>query len=351
VRTTGLAGAWREAFEQTPRHLFLPQVPVEDAYVNDAVVIQQRHAEITGGGQLVLATSSASEPGVVATMLDRLEARPGMRVLEIGTGTGYNTALLCHRLGDRNVASIDIDPELVDNARAVLATLSYAPTLAAGDGNHGLPDGAPYDAILATCAVAHIPPAWIDQLTGSGRIVAPAVGPGHGLLILTKTAPDEVTGRFDSSHAAFMPLRDRPDNPLAPGRTLGFDRRIPYYGTTDVDPRIVADADRDLLLFLQLHLPGLEVGVVERERELTVNLTVPGSYADVRLAATTPGRWLTIQRGPRRPWDTIEHAARRWAELDKPARDRYGITALTDADRQYVWLDDPDGPYSWPMPL
>lgn len=153
-----LTGQWREAFEHTPRHLFLPQLPLREAYVDDAVVTQQRSAPVAGGGQLALATSSASRPAVVATMLDRLDAQPGKRVLEIGTGTGYNTALLCHQLGDQQVASIDIDPRLVDHARTQLATLGYTPTLAAGDGHHGLPTAGPYDAILATCAVTHIPP-------------------------------------------------------------------------------------------------------------------------------------------------------------------------------------------------
>jgi hypothetical protein len=149
-----------------------------------------------------------------------------------------------------------------------------------------------------------------------------------------------------------MPLRDRVDNPLAPGHRLGFDgARIPYHGTTDLAPHLVADADPDLLLFLHLHLPGLQIGTVERADRRAVTVTVPGSYADAHLTETTPGTWATTQRGTRRPWDSIEHATRRWNQLGQPTRDRYGITATTDPDRQYVWLDQPDSPHCWPMPL
>lgn len=346
--------AWRKAFEQVPRHRFLPGQPIAAAYVNDAVVVQERFAEITGGGRLALPTASASQPGVMAAMLRMLDAHSGMRVLEVGTGTGYNAALLCHRLGDGSVTSVEIDPQLVETARTALAGLGFHPSLVVGDGYHGVPQSAPYDAILATCAVNHIPPAWIDQLAGQGRIVAPlAGGAAYAFIIVSKTADDEVTGRFGYYPAAFMPLRDQLDNPLPPGRRrLGFDGpRMPHYGTTDLDPHIVADAAADLLLFLHLHIPGLQVGTVDRDDGPTVNVTASGSYADARLTETSPGRWPTVQRGARRLWDTIEHAVRRWEELGKPPRDRFGISALDDADRQYVWLDDPDGPHSWPMSL
>ncbi|MGH3781669.1 MAG: methyltransferase [Pseudonocardiaceae bacterium] len=79
--------------------------------------------------------------------------------MEIGTGTGYNTALLCHRLGDAHVTSIDIDPDPVADAREPLAALRYLPTLLAGDGARGASGNAPYDRIIATCAVSTIPQA------------------------------------------------------------------------------------------------------------------------------------------------------------------------------------------------
>jgi SAM-dependent methyltransferase len=92
-----------------------------------------------------VSTSSSTMPSLMARMLEALDVRDGHRVLEIGTGTGYNAALLCHRLGPRNVVSIDIDPTLVAAARSRLADLGYHPTLVAGDGTTGAVQHGPYD--------------------------------------------------------------------------------------------------------------------------------------------------------------------------------------------------------------
>ena len=124
-----LATGWWEAFAQVPRHVFLPGVPLPAAYANEAVVVQQRLATAVGGGGLCLPTASASQPGAVATMLGWLDPQPGWRVLEIGTGTGYTTALLCHRLGPDNVVSIDLDPQLITTATATLSQLDMHPRL------------------------------------------------------------------------------------------------------------------------------------------------------------------------------------------------------------------------------
>jgi protein-L-isoaspartate(D-aspartate) O-methyltransferase len=189
--------AWQRAFTDTPRHAFVPDHSLTDAYSLTALVTQWRTADSCGNKR---PTSSASSPRAVAMMLERLGTRDHHRVLEIGTGTGYNAALLCHRLGSANVYSNDLDPALVDDARNTLTDLGYHPTLVAADGYTGLSGGAPYDRILATCAVNHVPPDWIRQLGDGGRIVAPVAGnSANPLLILDKIAPDEVTGYFGLS--------------------------------------------------------------------------------------------------------------------------------------------------------
>ncbi len=109
-------------------------------------------------------------------MLEALDISLGMSVLEIGTGTGYNAALLCHRLGSACVTSVDIDPALVDAARERLAALGYTPRLAARDGSAGYPPGAPYDRVIATVGVHVIPAAWIGQTREGGRILANCTG-------------------------------------------------------------------------------------------------------------------------------------------------------------------------------
>jgi len=346
--------AWREAFAAVPRHAFVPGHPLDVAYSQHVIVTQTRPARVLGGGSVDLPSSSASAPAAVAVMLDRLAVRDGQRVLEIGTGTGYNAALLCHRLGDRNVYSIEIDPGLVDSARDVLARLGQHPHLVAGDGYRGVPSGAPYDAIVATCAVRDVPPAWIRQLRLGGRIVAPLLGGDDAaLMVLTKTADDEVIGRFDAIRVAFMPLRPQLGNPLSTDRTLGTAAlAMPHYGTTSLDPAVLVEPDDDFALFLRLHVAGLVVGTADNPRlGRSVTVSDAGSIAEAALAPAGEATWTVLQRGPRRLWDTVEYAARLWESLGHPDRSRYGITALDDTARQFVWLDDPDGPYSWPMPL
>jgi len=177
---------WHAAFRAIPRHLFVPRFWHDPATLLDgenpatrAAWLQAVYSDESLTTQyapvpdtdLMWATSSSTQPSLMARMLERLNVHTGHIVLEIGTGTGYNAALLCYRLGDTHVTSIDIDPDLVADARSRLATLSYHPTLFAGDGASGAVDNAPYHRIIATCAVPAIPPAWIDQLTLSGTIV------------------------------------------------------------------------------------------------------------------------------------------------------------------------------------
>ncbi|GIL32040.1 methyltransferase domain-containing protein [Actinocatenispora comari] len=345
---------WQNVFRQTPRHLFLPDRDLADAYANDAVVTQQRPAPVAGGEPMLLPTSSASAPSAVAVMLDRLEVQDGDRVLEIGTGTGYNTALLCGRLGDDHVVSIDLDPDLVDTARTRLAELGFGPRLVARDGTDGVPDGAPYDRILATCAVTQVPPAWIRQLAPNGRLVAPLHGAADAaLMVFDKTADDEVTGRFDPELTSFMPLRPQLGNPLVDGGTIGW--AVPLMaadGTTTLDPVVMVDPDPDLALFVHLHIPSLAVFTTDvSDGPRTISVGDSTAVAEVNVDPTSPGVWTVHQRGPRRLWDTVEHAVWLWGHLGKPRRDRYGISALDRTDRQYIWLDDPYGPYSWPLPL
>lgn len=348
---------WRQALLDTPRHHFVPEHPIADAYSRMALVTQSRVAPGRSSADGSRPTSSASAPDVVAVMLDRLDVKDGHRVLEIGTGTGYNAALLCHRLGEANVSSIDIDPTLVDDARGVLAALGYHPTLSSGDGYDGLACGAPHDRILATCAVTHVPPAWIRQLAEGGRIVAPlAANSPVPLLILDKVAPDEVVGHFDPHQAGFMPLRPHLDNPLGAAESTGLDDLgMAYYGTTSVDPRRLHHAETELALFCRFHLPGLRTAfppdASRPDRVARLIIHTDTAMADVCLTPNADQRWTVVQRGPRRIWDTVEAAINTWDHLDRPQLCRFGVSALDDVHRQYVWLDDPAGPYSWPLPL
>lgn len=353
--------AWASAFAAIPRHLFIPRVVAEagavllpsqrewlEAVYSDAALLTQRAPAGDGGQELP--TSSSSKPAVMAVMLDRLDTRLGHRVLEVGTGTGYNTALLCHHLGEGNVYSVDIDPGLIEAAREHLAEIDCRPLLTSGDGAAGWAEHAPFDRILATCAITRIPPEWIRQLADGGRIVAPLNAGGAGpLLVLDKTAPDEVTGRIDPYPAWFMPLREHADSPLGPGQSTGFTATgMAHYGTTALDPATLLTNDRDLALFLWLHLPGLRVAGGQQSGSVVAHTV--DALAEAQLTFGDDGTWEVIQRGPRRLWDTIEHAVTAFEALGRPDRTRFGVTALDDPHRQYIWLDDPDGAYSFPLP-
>lgn len=370
--------AWRHAVTDVARHVFIPRYfetdptagwravdsadPVQRDYWLDTVYSDQTLVndlrELPGNAEnncSRVPTGSSSLPSLVVAMLEKLDVQDGQRVLEIGTGSGYSTALLCHRLESANVTSLDINPRLVGDARLRLAALGYTPTLAAADGADGDPDGAPFDRIIATCGVTHVPPAWITQLGAGGRIVAPLDGSHEGgLMVLDKTASDEVTGGFDAMLAFFMPMREDPDHPWG---TLGMGTAalggIAYHGSTDLDPCSLLTEEHDWWLFLRLHLPGANFGHslgADGQRDGIVVQTATSS-ATTTFALIGDGQWPTTQRGPARIWDTVEAARRSWERLGRPSRTRLGISALDDTRRQYVWLDDPDGPYAWPMPL
>lgn len=179
------------AMRAVPRHRFVPDVTIERAYSD--------HALPTTAGQTI------SQPYVVARMTELLSVQPGMRVLEIGTGSGYQTAILAHM--GASVVTIERSPELMDRARQVLAEVCSGADIRMllTDGTLGDPDGAPFDRILVTAAAPHVPHAYLEQLADPGRIVIP-LGDRHGqtLTVIDRRA-DQFT-RTDDLACRFVPL-------------------------------------------------------------------------------------------------------------------------------------------------
>jgi len=162
-----VSAAVTEALRVVPRHLFLPGLPPEVAYRDDAIVTRR--------GPDGQPTSSSSQPTIMAIMLDQLGLEPGQRVLEIGAGTGYNAALMKYLVGPSGtVITVDLDRDVAREAAAHLAAAGYPEVMVtAGDGAEGYPAGAPYDRVIATVGVSDLAPAWLDQLGPGGRIVVP----------------------------------------------------------------------------------------------------------------------------------------------------------------------------------
>jgi protein-L-isoaspartate(D-aspartate) O-methyltransferase len=156
-----------EAFRQVPRHLFVPDAEPALAYADEAIPVKR-----AADGRTV---SSSSQPAIMAIMLEQLGLAPGQRVLEIGTGTGYNAALLAHVAGGTGaVATVEIDEELAGNARRRLTAAGYpSVVVATGDGAAGWPAGSPYDRIIVTASSRDLAPAWTSQLRDGGRLLVP----------------------------------------------------------------------------------------------------------------------------------------------------------------------------------
>jgi len=202
VRTDRVEAALRAV----PRHLFVPAVPLHEAYADDPV-----YTKHDGSGASI---SAASQPSIVAMMLEQLQVEPAARVLEIGAGTGYNAALLAHLAGDGGrVTTIDVDEDIVAGARSALAAAGAQDvSVILGDGALGHPDGAPYDRIIATVGAWDLPRAWLEQLAPSGRLVVP--------LRLRGSVSRSIVFERDGAHwrsrassmCTFMPLRGIADD-------------------------------------------------------------------------------------------------------------------------------------------
>jgi len=210
------------AFRAIPRHIFLPDAPLETVYANDAIPTKKRDG---------VAISSSSQPTVMAVMLEQLDLQRGQRVLEIGAGTGYNAALMAHIVGGAGrVVAIDIDDDIVADARAHVAAAGVDNVeVVRGDGADGYPAAAPYDRIILTVGAWDIAPAWVAQLEHGGRLLLPLALQGNvQKLVAFERAGDHLVS-VSVRDGGFMPLRGAwaaPETHLplgpAPGLSLGL---------------------------------------------------------------------------------------------------------------------------------
>ncbi|MBC2874734.1 MULTISPECIES: ATP-grasp peptide maturase system methyltransferase [Streptomyces] len=360
--------AWRAAVEAVPRHEFVRcfyretdapglttwapvtagLVGVEEwlrqAYSDETLVTQFDGQESDWDDPKPVSgahpTSSSTLPALVVHMLEELRVDDGTTVMEIGTGTGYSTALMCHRLGSDRVTSIETDPAVAARARGALGHCGYTPRLVIGDGLAGAPAGAPYDRTIATCGVRHVPYAWVRQTRPGGLILATLRGwmRSLGLVRLTVGRDGRAEGRFIDGDPSFMIARQQ-DGPTSlgviPAQDDGVSRGTPY------GPDVLTSGDSGFMA--QLAMP------CARFFSLPADDGTPRTYvldgADGSFAVLTPqgnGVWNVRQGGPVALWDALEDALDAWHAAGSPAPTECGVTVT--AESQWVWLGAPDGP-------
>ncbi|MDX6743616.1 methyltransferase, FxLD system [Actinocorallia sp. A-T 12471] len=294
------------ALRAVPRHSFVPDSPLETAYAPDDAVVTKRDAD-------GVALSSASAPGVVAAMLEQLDVRPGMRILEIGAGTGYNAALLATLTGPTgHVVTVDIDADVVAGARDALAAtgFTHVETLTA-DGAQGHAPGAPYDRIIVTAGAWDLPPAWWQQLAPAGRLVVPLrITGGTSRAIAFDRENDHLTSRSMIT-CGFLAMRgiDARDEPVLTLAT-GVNLLLNEGGTAAAEP--MSDA---------LTQPSTRT-----RSGVTVRSGQPFQDLDLWLATTSPG-FCRIIAAP----DAVT------SDLVTPAF-RWGGAALTNSTDSFAYL-------------
>ncbi len=367
-----LSPQWRAAFAAVPRHVFLPGkswfpgeddrlVPIDrdqnferwmDLAYSDIYIVTQIDDGATVWPQTGRASSSSSMPSVMLTMLDALDVGDGMRVLEIGTGTGYNAAILSRRVGADHVTTVELDPGLSATAAVNLKTAGCPVTVVCGDGAMGYANSAPYDRVLSTCAViGEILYRWVEQTRPDGLVVAPWGTPDQRNALIRLRVNDDATacGRFvERVYLSFMPMRAQ---------------RIPYLpDVPDVEPDMIttttlspAELRHTALVFDGSFAIGLRVPKCrtwyETDKERGYWHTIgfddaeSGSCAIVDADPNEPDIVIK-QWGPRRLWDEVERAYRWWVGKGRPSHDRFGITVSPTG--QSVWLDDPSRPVLTP---
>lgn len=341
-----LPAEWRAAFEMCPRHLFIPDrawhVPrggtanaidrnadprawTAAVYSGDIIVTQLDDGYAGGPGRY---TSSCSMPEAVLSMLEHLDVHDGHRVLEIGTGTGWNAAILAQRLGGANVTSIEIDPTVADAARANLASLGQQVTVITGDGADGHPQKAPYDRLEATCSVGIIPYAWVEQTRSGGIILTPWGPPFDNNHLLRLEVDDGTASGAIVDWAAFMRLSGQRWN--VNDEPANFTE-IAETSPAAIDPRELLGDDSQLAVGLHLGECRAAYDHADDGSIDTFWLLAADSWAAVRGDAVR-------QAGVRRLWDEALAAYQWWVDHGQPARERFGVTVTRE--RQWVWLDD-----------
>ncbi|MGW0842628.1 ATP-grasp peptide maturase system methyltransferase [Streptomyces sp. NPDC002787] len=368
------SAVWRAAVEAVPRHEFVreyfrrshdsqgtlwtPVVPGREeagawpaeVYTDDTLVTQLdghvHPGDVDGRPVHGDPTSSSTLPSLIVRMLQDLDPRDGDQVLEVGTGTGYSTALMCERLGSENVTSVEVDPAAAERARAAITAAGYEPTLVNGDGLLGHPEGAQYDGLIATCSVRTVPRAWLEQVRPGGTVITSVSGwlYGSGLVKLTVGEGGTAEGRFLPGTVSFMIARPHAAPALsgvADLLTQDADER-----SAQVGPEVLADWTTQFVA--QLALPGAQyIGMSMGGGPMLDHVVDLATRSFATLVPDGGRGFLVRQGGPLRLWDAAEEAISTWRSVGAPPQTEFGLTVTPT--RQRVWLGCPEGLF-WDLP-
>jgi protein-L-isoaspartate O-methyltransferase len=343
-RATAMAGViapaglsrWHDAVCSVPRHLLVPRWftrnreyenwelrdgPSDEQAWLDAAYDPQRtlvtrvgttHADQAEPGTAYQgwASSSSTLPSLVLDMYRRARLFEGADVLDVGTGTGYGTALLAWRQGGEHVTSIDIDPYLTATAEARLNAAGVHPRLMTADATSDLPGS--YDRIVPMVSLPAIPASWLTALRPDGRLVFSLTG-GSVLITAAKTADGGGDGRVEFDRASFMAARHGPGYP--PHHGIPEEARNGDGDVTFTSPYPVVDPEWgwELNAILSVTAPGLVIrsNADDRTGMRTTWMAHPdGSWA--RATGTGDGPALVRQSGPRRLWDDLDGLRLYW---------------------------------------
>jgi protein-L-isoaspartate O-methyltransferase len=294
-------------------------------------------------------SSSGSQPSIVADMLAALAVQPGQSVMEIGTGTGWNAALLSRLIGEHGrVVTVEVDTALARAARQALTTAGFHVLVITGDGLDGYPPSAPYDRVISTAAIREVvPPAWLDQLRPGGRVVTPwGTDWSNGVMLTVDLDHNSVArGRF-SGDLAFMRIRSQ-------RRALyGWSPAADEIAQAQISTTDCRGSDLDRMLNPDKGLFGIGArlasccllvnwdkhGELHHTLELDDGATRSWAQLDANLNDSAP--FTVRQLGPRKLWDEAETAYDWWHEQGEPRLDRFGFHGQDG--HQWIWLDQPD---------
>ncbi|MFF4817213.1 ATP-grasp peptide maturase system methyltransferase [Kitasatospora sp. NPDC001309] len=358
---------WRAAVEAIPREEFLtpgvflpgdggrwrpataagtaPTAWVEIAYSDESLTTQldghltaeQARGLVTGSP-----TSSSTMPATVVGMIEHLDVTAGHQVLEIGTGTGYSSALMCHRLGEDNVTTVEVDPDVAARADAALETVGFSTWTVVGDGLLGHPRRAPYDRVIATCAVDRIPYTWIRQ-TRPGGIVLATVGSwgyGTGLAKVVVNGDGTAEGQI-IDRSSFMQARSQAAVPIAgdlSARTAFPESERPVR----VPPTVLSEWMPAFLA--QLASPGAQFVRATADDGTQLRYLFDPGHESFAEFVREGGAWTVRQGGPVALWDVVERALLAWRGAGGPDITAVRIHITSRAHR--YWIGD-DGALRW----